>query len=174
MTPIELLNLSNSGNGRALIGAIAGQWAMGIGGDVGLHYLTPLSKKISLGTGVSLTDLGGTKFPNGGETQASNLSAGVAAKFQISPQADLKLAYDFTNMTDVDDWRKKSHFGLELKLPMLELWGGFNQVYLSFGGSFNLWIAKISVATYGTELGTLIRQNDDRRYSLRFDFKFDI
>ena len=171
LSTTQLLQLQQNGSGRSLLSQIAGDFGYGIGFDLGTQYITPIGKKFKLSLGAAYTDIGGTTFSSGADKVEGNLSVGAAGQFEVQG-IDFTIAYDYRNILDDTDWRLRNHLGLEIKIPMIELYAGWGQTYLSYGVGFNLWIMKITALSYGEELATFAKQDSDRRYLLRLDFKF--
>jgi hypothetical protein len=163
---IDLVSIS-----KETIKELIGPWGTGYGIDLGMQYVKPIHKGLKFSAGMALTDIGATNFGNGPDPIPQNLSAGVAATYELGI-GQLITTYDWRHITDATDWRKKSHLGAELALPMLSLYGGVNQTYLTYGAGFDVWVIKVTALTYGEENGSFIGQNPERRYSLRLDFKF--
>ena len=69
---------------------------------------------------------------------------------------------------------KKVNMGIEFSWPVIDIRGGFQQGYLSYGASFDLWIFRVDAASYGVELGEYPGQLEDRRYMVQFSFEFGI
>ena len=105
--------------------------------------------------------------------QALMLDAGhVGAQLGL---AHILAAYDYRNILEsAYDWRKRNHLGLEVAFPILSIYAGLYQSYLTFGAGFDLFFFRINAVSYATELGTLVGQDPNRRYQLRFDFKFNL
>ncbi len=82
--------------------------------------------------------------------------------------------YRYALNEDITDGRKL-HLGMELSLPLIDLRGGLNQGYLSYGAGINLGIFRLDAASYGVEIGERTGQLEDRRNSvlISFDFGFE-
>ncbi len=145
----------------------AGNFGMGIGMDLGLQYEKKISRVTSLMTGLSYTNVGDTTFASAkAEALRSNLSFGFAYKHK--PRlAEYIIAFDFRNIDAPTDWRKKNHLGLELKWPIISLYGGVNQVYFTYGVTLDIWPGRVAVYSYAEELGTFVRQSYERRWVLQ-------
>jgi hypothetical protein len=103
-----------------------------------------------------------------------NWSAGLAADLSLRGLPDMRFAYDYRNITMPIDWRLKNHIGMEIGLPLVTAQVGFNQTYLTYGGAFDLWLLKVSVTSYSTELGSQAFQDPDRRWMLRIGTKLPL
>ncbi len=150
---------------------IFGDAKIGYGVDAGLQGLWRVSKRFSLLGGVSMTDIGHTSFGDGPDLIPMNLSYGIAGRTELS-FARLTVAYDYQNALTDADWRRKNHLGAELALPLLSLYAGLNQVYMTYGAAFDLWVFRVSGAIYTEEQGGLIRQSPERRFALRLGLNF--
>lgn len=171
---VPLITLFNLSQGKSLITEFAGNFGIGFGFDVGSLYVLPLGKDMRFSLGTAFTNIGDMSFSNTDpEPQKGNLSLGMA--FQFNPGLfKLIIAYDYSNILDQIDWRKKNHFGFEFKFTAFSVHAGLNQSFITLGGAFDIWVLRITGLTYATELGSLVQQDVNRRYSLRLDFKFDL
>ncbi|MBC7690332.1 MAG: hypothetical protein H7222_01060 [Methylotenera sp.] len=158
---------------KSVLSKITGNFGTGYGVDLGTQYVRPLNKRLKVSGGVALTDVGGTSFGAGPDPIPQNLSAGGAAEYTLG-LSKLICTYDWRHITDATDWRKKSHLGAELALPLLSLYGGVDQTYITYGASFDIWIIKVTGVSYAEENGSFIGQNPERRYTLRLDLKFTL
>ncbi len=151
--------------------AMAGNFGLGIGVDTGLQYEKKLDSVTSILTGIAMTNIGDTTFASPqADAMRSNLSFGLAYKWK--PRlAEYIFAYDYRNVGAVSDWRKKNHFGLQMKWPILSLYGGVNQIYFSYGIGIDVWVMNIMAYSYAEELGTFVRQNIERRWVLQMTFQ---
>ncbi len=151
-----------------------GNYGMGLGLDLGAQYLIPMSKTMTLQAGAAFLDVGGTAFSsNLSSRQESNLSLGVAAVYE-SGLTRMTFSYDFSNITQSFDWRRKNHLGAEFGFTFLSLYAGMNEAYLTYGAAVNLWLFKIYAISYAEELGELIQQDANRRYLLRMEVKIQL
>lgn len=170
---VPLTTLFNLSQGKSLVTDLAGSYGMGIGVDLGTHYVHPFSDRLTLSLGSAFLDIGDTHFASEADPIRGNWSLGAALRYEM-PAFHVLLAYDYRNILEDTDWRQKNHLGVELGFPMFRIYGGINQVYLTYGVAFDIWVFRLTAYSYGQELGTFVRQDPDRRYSLRLDFKFDI
>ena len=159
--------------GGNTLGDLSGDFEQGIGADVGLQYIYTLNKKLSFAYGFSATDMGDTTFGGQADPLKSNFSMGLAATFKM-PNLTAILAYDQRHLLTDTDGRKRNHIGLELQLPFISVMGGMNQMYLTYGASFDLWIFKLTAVSYAEELDTYAFQDPERRYLLRIALKFGL
>lgn len=146
---------------------------LGIGLDLGVQYIQQTSKNVSLLAGFVLKDIGDTAFASGADSQKSEITAGLGLRLR-SRDLVATLAYDYAHISDYADWRKKTHLGMELKFPILSLYGGLSQLNLTYGLSLDLWLIKVMYVSYAEEQGTTILQNPERRTMVQFTFKLQI
>jgi hypothetical protein len=86
----------------------------------------------------------------------------------------MALALEMRHLLDDADWRKKTHVGLELAVPPgMAFWLGLNQTQLTYGASFDLWLARISAVAYGLDMGGYAFEDTESRWALRADVKFN-
>ncbi len=168
LTMMELLSMN-----KGQLESITGSFGMGIGLDLGAQYLHKVNKRLTLSGGVAMTDIGNTSFGPKAMAIEQNLTSGVAAKYSYG-HSSLTLSYDYRHMLAPVDWRKKNHLGAELAFPFLRLWGGLDQVYFTYGGSVDLWLARISLVSWKEEFGAFVHQNPARHYTLHLSMKFEL
>lgn len=168
---IPLLTLANLD--RTTLGPIIGNYSKGYGVDLGSQYIRKLSNTLEMRLGATYLDVGDTTFGDGPDPMSGNFTVGsaVTAKFGST---HIRASYDFKNILDRTDWRKKNHFGLETKIPMVSLWAGVNQVSVSYGAGIDLWLIKLQGASYAEELGSYAFQNSERRYMIRASMVFTL
>jgi hypothetical protein len=100
---------------------------------------------------------------------------GVAArKDALWKFENFVMALEFTDIGNNTNgsFFRTIHFGSEARWHRIDLRAGLNQGYLSGGLGFDLKILKISLTTYGEEMGLNTGSLEDRRYA--FDFGFQI
>ncbi len=144
-----------------------GNFGYGLGADIGIQFQYKINKKFTFFTGSALLDIGDTSFSTHSDSQKSNLAIGLGLQYQY---ADLKttLAYDLKNILTNDDWNKKNHFGIEMKFPfLLSLYGGINQIYLTYGASLNFLFLKFTYLSYKEEQMHSINMNPEQRTLLQ-------
>jgi hypothetical protein len=166
MSLLDLMSLNADS-----LSTLAGNYAMGLGVDVGVHYIKKIGKSLTFSWGSSMTDLGDTAFQGYADPQRHNLTIGIGSKYELSKALTVTAVYDVKNITQDVDWRKRNHFGVELGFPFLTVYGGFNQTYLSYGAAFDLWLFRLTAASYAEEIGVLSFQDPVRRYMLRLGLK---
>ena len=152
----------------------------GWGVDFGTEYA--VSSGNSLFTaGLSVLDIGDTHFSKTSGTgsipkQEMAVNTGVAYKqdltvFDYTLSADLHPL--FTNI----GFARQFHFGAEVSLPFVSVFGGWSEGYLSYGASIKFWPLKLTTGFYGVETGTRFRQQEAKRFILYlslFDFSIDL
>lgn len=149
---------------------LASTWGHAYGLDLGLQYLREIAPRTTLSLGAAWTDLGDTYFGDNVDAVKNNLSAGIAARYTLARmRATLSLEQRHLNLDT--DWRKRTHIGGEFKMPFLSLYGGLNQMYLTYGLAFDAWLFRVTAVTYAEEIGTYLYQDPERRYLLRFELK---
>lgn len=123
--------------------------------------------------GITYRDIGNTTFtaPQAAPIR-SNLGFGIGTRFDAG-LVHITTSYDYTHALQAVDPRLRNHLGAEFKFTALSLYAGLNQVYLTYGMAFDVWAAKVSVVSYGQELGALAHQDPSRRYILRASFSLD-
>ena len=169
---LDILRLSQGP--QEYLNELTGDYGRGIGVDLGLQYLHTTGKRLTWSTGLALTDMGDTTFDSPqADTQKSDLTWGVAATYKVS-KIKATLAYDLKKLLDSVEYRKRSHLGLELSLPIVSVYGGIYQMALSYGAAVDLWLFKITAASYAEEQMSYATQNPERRYDLRVALKFGI
>jgi hypothetical protein len=148
------------------------EFGTGLGLDAGLQYYRAFKKKYSLQAGLAFKDIGDTSFTSGANFQPSNLTFGVAGTYKY---ADLKatLSYDYSNILTSMAWMKKNHLGLELKFPLLSLYGGLNQIYFTYGAGIDLGLVKVMYTSYAEEMGAVTGLDAERRHLLYVTVKLD-
>jgi hypothetical protein len=162
----QLLNLNQN-----TLHDIAGSYGQGYGVDLGMQYIRTLNRFSTLQFGLAETDIGDTSFGSEADPQKNSLALGTAyiAKLGLFRGT---VALDFRHLTEDTDWKKKSHVGFELAGPMLAIYGGLNQMYLTYGVSVDFWLMKFSVVSYAEETDSLVFQDPERRYLVHMSFKF--
>ena len=163
-----LLNISQS-----TINNLVGNYQIGYGMDLGLQYVRNISSKLTLSAGLAMTEIGDMNFGAGTATQPQNLSLGFAASFKTFGTV-ANLAYDYRHILQDTDYRKRSHLGLELGIPLIRIYGSVNQGYFGYGASFDIWLIKLTTQTYVEEIGSLVGQDAERRWVLTLDMKLGI
>jgi hypothetical protein len=149
---------------------LTGDFGMGYGFDLGTQYIVSALSNVQLLFGGAFTEIGGVKFNSIADSQPGNFSMGFAAKLRI-PRVTATLAYDYRHVFDDADWRKKQHIGLQVEMPVFSVYGGLSQLSWTYGASFDIWLLRITAASYGEDLATLAGQDTERRYELQIALK---
>lgn len=161
---VELIDLTQ--RTTAKINELVGSYEMGIGIDLGAQYMTKVADNAKLYAGVAFLDIGDTSFKTMASPIQGDLAMGLGYKI-FTDSTTVTFAYDFRNILDSMDWRKKSHLGFEVAFPGLSLQGGIYQAFLSYGVGFDLWLFKIYAGSYATELSDTMHLDPDRRWIIR-------
>jgi hypothetical protein len=178
-----ILSKINSGSAKtaddikAALGYAEGKaWGM----DLGAEYAIS-SGRSTLTSAVSILDVGSTRFVKTQGTaevpvQDMMVNAGVAYK-QDFGLVDYTLSADLHPFMGPVDLGRQFHFGSELSFPLITLDAGWNEGYLSYGGTVKLWPVKVTAGFYGVEVGSKFREQAARRFILYvslFDFSIDL
>lgn len=162
----QMLNLSMDE-----LNAQIGDYGQGIGVDAGLQYQRKFGAVLTLSAGAAWTEIGDIEFAGTAAPQPGNLSMGLGAKAQL-PRMTATLAYDYRHANADTDPAKRHHLGLELKVPMLAIYGGLSQGNLSYGLSFDAWLFKVTAVSYAEVLGAISGQDTQRRYLVHLGLSF--
>jgi hypothetical protein len=160
--------------GKAYLDQLTGGFGMGFGLDAGVQFVNRIDPKTQFLAGVSITDVGDTRFsePKASRLeQTLNLGLGWKQKMDFG---DLSLGLDFRNLTKNISFASKTHFGAELKIPAIQIMAGFNQLNYTWGMGFDLWVLKLQALSTAEEFGVAKGQNTSRRYMLLVDFNLPI
>lgn len=157
--------------------------------SVGTGYSLDFGTNITIPTVVQPTislvwkNIGNTNFRSAigvtpPPTDDSDLQLGASMLFSI-PFVHISPAIEFRNILDADvQLGKKTHMGIELGLPLIDLRAGYYQGYLSYGLGLNLGLLQIDASSWGVEMGGYPGQFESRRYMVQatlrlgFDFGF--
>lgn len=160
-------------NTQALINSFP-QPGLGIGADVGLQYVLPVKKKFSFMSGLAVTDIGNTAFATGAPSQMQNVALGTALRYHnYDMLATLAIDYNYLQDT-TQDWREKTHVGLELKFPYLTLMTGLNQLHPTWGVGLDVFMLRLSYVSYAQDISTTWDLNVERRQMVQAMVKFEI
>jgi hypothetical protein len=158
---------------RDKLAQLTGNYGRGIGVDLGTQYIFQVNQRVRLSAGLAMTDIGDTNFGNGPSPVKSNLAMGLAASFDAR-QTRITLAYDYKHMMRHEDWRKKNHVGAEIAMPFVSVFGGINQVFLTYGAAVDIFIFRLTAAKTTEERGAFVYQNPEPRWSLKLALKFNL
>jgi hypothetical protein len=169
----EFLNLASDPLGT--INGLVGQYGTGYGADAGVQYVRHLDNKGSdLFFGASVTDIADTRFSVANARKISmNPSVGVGWVKKMD-LLKFKAGLDLRNLDREVRFSNKIHFGTETSIPLFDLYAGLNQMNLTYGAAFDLWVVRVTALSYAEELGVGFRQNTSRRYVLHVDFNLPI
>ncbi len=157
------------------IGDVTGPFGKGYGADLGTQYVHEMNKLWRWGMGLAWTDIGNTAFSAAeAEPIPANLSYGLYVTYQPNPFLEGTFVYDLRHILKTMDMRKKNHVGLEIGMPMFKLYGGLNQLSLTYGASADFSLLKVTAVSYAEDLAEEAGQDTDRRYLLSFDLKFGL
>ena len=141
------------------------------GFDLGIQRVQRLSETLTLHWGLNAQNIGDIHFANGPEPIKGNIASGLAVSQRLG-FSTLTVAYDVRHITRNDDFRKKSHLGVRLDMPVLDLFLGLNQqAYFTYGLALDFWLVRLSLASYAEEAGSYVFQDPERRYAIRLDIK---
>lgn len=167
---LDLLNMTQ--DPMAYVANLSGSYGSALGLDFGAQYLFKANKRLTLSAALAMTDIGDTTFAAAqADPIKSNLTLGVAASYRLT-KARLNFAWDFRHLLQDTELRKRSHVGVELALPFVSVYGGLYQMALTYGANVDIWIVRVTAASYAEEQGAFATQNPERRYSLRLALKF--
>ncbi|MEK7690617.1 MAG: hypothetical protein AAB425_06325 [Bdellovibrionota bacterium] len=165
--PLPLISLFSLSKETLL--KTTGNFGYGIGVDLGSQVVYRVSQNLNFYLGSAFTEAGDVAFGADPEPQRGNLAFGTALQYNLR-FFKVNVAYDYRRILDETDWRKKNHLGIELILPIVTIYAGINQVYLTYGAAVDLWLFKLTALTYAEEEGSFVHIDPDRRYMARFDF----
>jgi hypothetical protein len=157
---------------------------MGIGSDVGLILTAPFVLLPTI-AGV-LRDAGGTSYSidsgmiTSSTTRPDRTAQTCDVGISIFPilgktsRMAIGLEYrDILTASEETDHFRRGHFGIEFNLAdALFIRGGMNQRYWTAGAEISMFNYQLQLASYGEEIGTDLVPQEDRRYILKFSFRF--
>jgi hypothetical protein len=175
---LGLQTIANASDIKAIGNSFANK---GTGYGVDLAAMTVLDAvPFNPSLAVVWQDVGNTSFTKTAGTDApphitQNLSAGVGASFDL-PGIDWAAGFEMRHLLEPDvQLGKKVHLGTELSLPLIDLRGGINEGYFTYGVGVNFLIFHFDAAYYTEEIGAYPGQTADNRYvaSVSIDLSFD-
>lgn len=169
-TTLELKNLAKSG--------------VGVGSDAGLIITAPVAWLPSI-AGV-YRDLGGTSYAmrdglfmtttNKPDRTSGTVDGALAIqpilgkRFRSTWTVELR---DCMNVAEEDDFMRRVHGGVEFNYAdALFLRGGMNQRYWTAGLELSMMNYQFQAASYGEDIGPVGTPREDRRYEVKFAFRF--
>ncbi len=179
---VELLNTIANGvdSYSDLRDALGFSKGKGWGGDLGLDCSVggPMGE---LSFGASILDVFDTKFiKSSGDydipRQDMYINTGVAWK-QDFGIFDYALSFDLHPINEPIEFGQMAHFGLEVGIPLIRAYGGWNGGYISYGAKFNVWPFEITAGFYGVELGSNFKEQKGSRAVIHLsllDIEFDL
>lgn len=149
------------------------------GGDLGIeHSITQGGSELSFG--LSAMDIGDLQFKRISGTgviprQPMTINGGVTWRqdFKIF---DYSLSADIHPINQYMPFGRRIHIGAEAGIPLLRVFGGFSEGYISYGASFDIYMFKLTAGFYNVELGSEYKEEKGGRaviYLSLFDFSFD-
>lgn len=167
LTAGELFNL----NKENALEAVNGKGSS-YGADLGVQRIQRIDPRTTLSWGLSYLNIGDLSFDHRAEAVKSSVNTGVGAQYDLGIPK-LTVAMDVHHLLRSDDFRKKTHFGAKLRLPLLSFYLGLNQMRPTFGASVDIWLLRVSAVSFNEELGELYGANTSRRYLARVEFKME-
>ncbi len=152
--------------------SLLGGKGSGYGFDFGVQRLQRLTPEVALQWGAAFLNAGDVHFGNGATPVKGDLSTGVAVIYTRA-LASLTLAYDFQQINRSADFGKHQNLGVRVGLPLVDLYGGLHQGFLTYGAAVDVWVLRVAAAVYKEELGFYPRQDVESRTSIRADFKME-
>lgn len=163
---------------------------LGIGSDVGIMMTAPVAWLPTIAA--VYRDAGDTSYKlrsglfNDTTNRPASTPATLDAGISISPILGRRLRSTWTAefrdclakegvtaQDDIDDPMRRFHAGFELNYAdALFLRGGFNQHYWTAGMELSIVNYQFQAASYGEEIGTADTPREDRRYVVKFAFRF--
>lgn len=157
----------------AQINNLFGNVGSAYGADVGVQRVEKLGNGTTLHFGAAWLDVGDTHFNSNADPIKSKLNVGAGATWGTDKSPTrITLSTELSQLNNTADFDKRTHLGVKLDLPILDIYAGLSQLNLTYGFALDFWFLRISAASYAEELGPIQGQNPDRRYGIRFDFKF--
>ncbi len=166
-----------SGNGEAILND-SRKRGTAYGVDLGFAAVVPgaMTSKLSL----VWKDVGTTSFLRVGDAPVSapikdNLIAGIGTEF-TSGLLDFRIGGELRHILDNEaSFGQKVHLGTEVSLLFLDLRGGINQGYLTYGLGLDFFICQLDISSYYTETGAYPGQTPENRFQaeLRFNLSLD-
>jgi hypothetical protein len=152
----------------------------GWGVDLGSEYAYSAGRSLFT-AGFSILDVGTTYFSKTSGTgnlprQDMAINSGVAFK-QDFGVFDYTLSADLHPLLSNISFSRQIHLGTEFAIPLVSVYSGWSEGYVSYGFTVKLWPIKLTTGLYGIETGTHYRQQEAKRmilYLSLFDFSIDL
>lgn len=166
--------LQVASGGIDYINSLVGGYGTGYGADVGVQYVKHIDPKQDFYFGASVTDVFGTSFSSPqAQKIVMNPSIGFAYRRQLE-FLKFKIAADIRNIDQAVSFGNKTHLGAEVSIPLFDLYAGLNQLNVTYGAAFDIWVLRVTLLSYAEELGVRFHQLTSRRYMLQVDFSLPI
>lgn len=157
---------------------------MGVGSDAGLILTAPIALLPSLAA--VYRDMGRTSYTfndgmfNNTATKPDQTPETIDAALSISPILGRRVRSTWTaeyrnvmNKEKDKDPMRRWHAGVELNFAdAFFLRGGMNQRYWTAGMELSMFNYQFQAASYGEEIGAYPTTREDRRYVVKFAFRF--
>lgn len=152
----------------------------GNGYGIDLAMMTTLPAPLSPTVSLVWQDVGSTAFTKSDGVDApprihDNLSLGVSTSMDL-PGLDWVAGLEYRHITESEyQLGQKLHLGTEVSLPFIDLRGGINQGYATYGAGINLFFLRLDAAMYTEEVGAYPGQTPQNRVELglSLDLSFD-
>jgi hypothetical protein len=171
----QMAGLSSASLISTLLGSQRGS---GWGIDLGAQFKHQFNRSgFSIMAGTVLTNVPNISFGNVTTGAPSPILMDWTSGFAVgwaTRKVSMSLEFDLKHSLDAVDFRKKTHVGYELKLPIVTLGVGFSEGYFTYGAQVDVWLLKFNFVSYTVEQGGASTQNPDTRYMFRIDFGFGL
>lgn len=152
----------------------------GQGYGIDLAVMTELDGPFKPNLSLVWRDIGDTAFTKTSGTEApphikQNLVFGAGMGLDL-PGLDWAFGFEARHLLESDvQLGKKLHLGTEISLPFIDLRGGINQGYFTYGVGFNFLVFRFDAVSYTEEIGTYPGQTADNRImvGVGIDLSFD-
>jgi hypothetical protein len=177
----DLLNAVNGSSDFTIIRkklgySVGSGYGFDAGAEVGMAAGNILVK-----SGFSILDIADTKFVRSEgfrkiprQKMAMNWGTSFTQQFLLF---DYTLSFDIHPINSTAAFASKLHAGIQVGLPGLKVFAGFNGGYPSYGATIKFWPISITAGIYSIELGSSYRNNEGSRailYISLFDVDLDI
>jgi len=170
--PLSLNQLVNMS--QTEFNSIVGGFQTASAPDIGAQFIHNVNPRLKIQWGLAYNQIGDLNFGAPTETQDANLSTGVAAIYKFTPYTTGTFEYDLQNLNENVQFEQKNHIGVSLALPLLTFYAGLNEMLPTFGAAVDLWLLKLTVASYAQEQDALVGEDGQRRYLVSLDIKIGI
>lgn len=151
------------------------------GHDIGVEFATGFGNS-ELVLSSAILDVMNTRFK---KTMVSDQDVPMQEMYWTSGVAfkqdylifDYALTMDFKPINAPLPFMRKLHIGANFNLPLISLYAGWSEGYLSYGGEISLFPFTLMAGFYTVELGAEYKENPGKRafiYLSLFDASFDI